>query len=89
MKRTTIKNDQLQIADRVVSLYLDGQPDLELGVQTVKQVKDGTVTMFRPYTHTADFSSTGGVICYVGVEEYQMEVDTDRQWILISRTTLR
>jgi len=29
---------------------------------------DGTVDVFRPYTHTADFSYTGGVICYVGIE---------------------
>ena len=31
--------------------------------------EDGTVDLFRPYTHTADFSYTGGVICYVGIEE--------------------
>lgn len=30
--------------------------------------EDGTVNLFRPYTHTADFSYTGGVICYVGIE---------------------
>lgn len=30
--------------------------------------EDGTVNLFRPYTHTNDFSYTGGVICYVGVE---------------------
>lgn len=36
---------------------------------TVCQVnEDGTVNLFRPYTHTADFSYTGGVICYVGIE---------------------
>jgi hypothetical protein len=31
--------------------------------------EDGTVDLFRPYTHTADFSYTGGVICYVGIED--------------------
>jgi len=35
--------------------------------------KDGSVDVFRPYTHTADFSMSGGegataVLCYVGVE---------------------
>lgn len=36
---------------------------------TVSKVHaDGTVNLFRPYTHTADFSYTGGVICYVGIE---------------------
>lgn len=89
MKRTIINSDQLQIADRVVSVYQDGQPDLELGVHTVKNVADGVATMFRPYTHTADFSGTGGVICYVGIEEYQIELSRAREWILISRKTLR
>lgn len=42
---------------------------------TVSHVhKDGTVDVFRPYTHTADFSCAGredstAVICYVGIEE--------------------
>lgn len=42
---------------------------------TVSNVhKDGTVDLFRPYTHTADFSCAGrddstAVICYVGIEE--------------------
>lgn len=30
--------------------------------------EDGTVNLFRPYVHTSDFSYTGGVICYVGIE---------------------
>lgn len=35
---------------------------------TVQQVNpDGTVDLFRVYVQTADFSYTGGVICYVGV----------------------
>jgi hypothetical protein len=34
---------------------------------------DGTVDVFRPYVHTADFSCSGGegasaVICYIGFE---------------------
>lgn len=41
----------------------------EYDCATVSQVHaDGTVDLFRPYTHTADFSYTGGVICYVGIE---------------------
>lgn len=42
---------------------------------TVSQVhKDGTVDLFRVYTHTADFSYAGrqdgssAVICYIGTE---------------------
>ena len=44
-------------------------------VGTVSQVhRDGTVDVFRPYTHTADFSMAGrepgssGVMCYIGFE---------------------
>ena len=37
---------------------------------TVRQVKDGCVTFFRPYVHLGDFSHTGGVTPYVGIEEW-------------------
>ena len=30
--------------------------------------EDGTIDLFRPYGTTADFSYTGGVMCYVGIE---------------------
>jgi hypothetical protein len=50
----------------IVSL---GWSDSGYDTATVSQVyEDGTVDLFRPYTHTADFSYTGGVICYVGIE---------------------
>lgn len=50
----------------IVSL---GFNDGEYDCATVCQIHtDGTVDLFRPYTHTADFSYTGGVICYVGIE---------------------
>jgi hypothetical protein len=51
---------------------LDGS---DYGTGTVSQIhQDGTVDVFRPYTHTADFSMTGrhegssSVICYIGME---------------------
>lgn len=44
---------------------------------TVKKVnEDGTFVVFRPYVHTADFSYTGGIICYVGIEEYTTDEDS-------------
>lgn len=39
--------------------------------------EDGTVNLFRPYVRTADFSYTGGVICYVGISQTD-SVDPDR-----------
>jgi hypothetical protein len=41
----------------------------------VKQIKDGKVTLFRPYGTTAEFTYTGGVICYVGIEEWDIEAN--------------
>jgi|32_taG_2_1085360.scaffolds.fasta_scaffold46562_3 hypothetical protein len=81
---------EMQLADRVISTGVDGSPDLSLGISTVKQIKDGVVTLFRPYTHTADFSCTSGVICYVGVEEYQLPLsDERRHWLLLQRKQLK
>lgn len=38
---------------------------------TVKKVnEDETVQLFRPYVHTNDFTYIGGVICYLGFEEF-------------------
>jgi len=57
---------------------------------TVKQIKDGVVTLFRPYVHTADFSHTGGVICYIGTEEWKIAVtDTRTEFDLIDRKELK
>lgn len=84
-----VKTNELQLGDRIMRFLDSNEPDLEGGVTTVKQIADGNVSMFRPYTHTADFSSTGGVICYVGIEEYNVEVDRDIQWLLIQRVTLK
>ncbi len=84
-----VKTSELQLGDRIMRLLDSGDPDLEGGVTTVKQIADGNVSLFRPYTHTADFSSTGGVICYVGIEEYKVELDRDLQWLLIQRVKLK
>lgn len=85
----TIRTSELQLGDRIMRVFDSGEYDLEGGVTTVKQIADGNVSLFRPYTHTADFSSTGGVICYVGIEEYNVELDRDLPWLLIQRVTLK
>lgn len=65
-----IKASELKLGDRV-RLHVVG------GVQQfsdciVKQLDSGNVHLFRPYGATADFSYTGGVICYVGIEEFSI-----------------
>jgi len=60
----------------------------EYGFCTVKQIKDGWIELFRPYVHTADFSCTSGVICYIGFEDYKIEAN-DREVDLYSRVKLK
>lgn len=45
-------------------------------------------TLFRPYAHTADFSYTGGVICYIGIEEFTVPMNGE-YWLLHFRKELR
>ena len=90
MSNQLINATNLQLADKVIRVTNDGSPDLKLGISTVQQIKDGIITMFRPYTHTSDFSYTGGVICYVGIEEFTIsQSDQQKEWILLDRTKLR
>jgi len=78
-----MKNSELQLADQVTRAGTRG-------VVTVKNIKDGRIQFFRPYTHTADFSHTGGVICYIGLEEWWEDVDSfNWDWTLIERKQLR
>lgn len=59
----TIPARDLKLAD-VIKLF-----EGPWGYAVVKQITDDRVILFRPYAQTADFSYTGGVICYVGIEE--------------------
>jgi len=45
-------------------------------VATVKQIEGDYITLFRPYVATADFEYTGGVITYIGIEEYKIHSST-------------
>lgn len=63
-------------------------PHLKFTDSVVKQIKDGNITFFRPYVHTADFSYTGGVICYIGIEEWNHPVD-EQEIELLERINLK
>lgn len=59
--------DELKLADVVV---MD-----RIGVwdtATVKQIVGKEITFFRPYVITSEFAYTGGVICYIGIEEVKI-----------------
>lgn len=74
---------ELQLAD---TIDLGFQP---WGSAVVTQIKDGCVTLWRPYGHTADFSYTGGVVAYVGLEVITVEQDSDRTYKVVQRKELK
>ena len=73
----------LQLGD-VVTVF-----DGPYGTGTVKQVKDGVVTILRVYVASADFSYTGGVICNLGYEECQRFTDSKVALPLWERRVLK
>ena len=79
-----IKTSQLQLAD-VVRMSPD---TMAFSTAIVTQIKDNIITLFRPYGVTADFSYTGGVICYTGIEEYTI-YSSDREVELLERKVLK
>ena len=84
---SVLKTSELQLGD-VVRPYENGFASYS--TQTVKKITDVQAIMFRPYTHTGDFSYTGGVICYVGIEEYGVDLDHDgHRWVLLERKVLK
>jgi hypothetical protein len=88
--RTPITTREMQLADTIVRLDYEGNVHVETGLITVKQIKDGVVHLFRPYTATADFSCTSGVICTIGYEDFKVEInDQPGQWMLLGRRELK
>ena len=64
---TNVALKDLQLGD-VIRFDLDAYGDA-----TVKRInEDGTVRCFRPFVHTSDYQTTGGVGCYVGIEEFDL-----------------
>jgi hypothetical protein len=43
------------------------------------------VTVFRPYVHTSDFSTTAGIIPYLGFEQFDLWRDSDKTVTLLYR----
>lgn len=39
------------------------------------------VDLFRPYVHTSDVETTGGVTAYVGIEQYSIGMDCEIELI--------
>jgi len=75
-----VKYSELRLRDVV---------DLESGdysIATVVQItEDRGIKFFRPYVMTSDFSYTGGVIPYIGFEEFHTPVYKDKEITLVRR----
>lgn len=78
-----VKPCEMKLAD-VVQLF-----DAPFGHGIVHQIKDNIVYVFRPYAVTADFSYTGGVIPYIGMETVELSTTSQRAYRVIERKTLR
>ena len=78
-----VKIRDLKLADVV------GLGEYPFSDAVVKQIKDGCVTVFRPYAITADFSYTGGVIPYIGIEEIIYYQSDDRGVELLASKDLK
>lgn len=55
---------------------------------TVKKITETDVVFFRPYVATESFSHTGGVICYVGIEEFSVPKSKSNLYQVFQRKTL-
>ena len=63
-----ISAERLQLNDRIRLSFMHSP----FNVAVVKNVTEDYVHLFRPYIHTSDFSSTAGVICYHGHEDFAL-----------------
>ncbi len=76
----------LQLAD-VVRRSDDSHP---FNTMTVKQIEDNWITFYRPFVHTNDFSCTSGVLCYMGIEEFKVSMQSDYiEYDLLDRKPLK
>jgi hypothetical protein len=86
---TEITTAELQLADKVRLAHM--KDDKAKGPYLVRQIDkvNGKVHLWRPYIHHADFSHTGGVIPYVGIEDFPLELTYSGKFLLIERTDLK
>ena len=82
--RIKVRMRDLKVGD-VIQLF-----EGAYGTATVKQIKDGEVILFRPYTSTADFTyGNNEVICYIGIEFCTYLVSEEYEYELFARGDLK
>lgn len=81
--QVTIK--ELKLGD-IIALDFGGGP---WNHAIVKKITETDVILFRPYGTSADFSYTGGVICYVGMEEIPYSLSENYSFSVVERKELK
>lgn len=66
-----IKASELGLGDKVSSF------EGAYRTSTVIRIEGDMVTLFRPYVHTSDCETAGGLIPYIGFEEFTIDVSTE------------
>ena len=77
-----VKSDDLRLAD-VVRLF-----DGPFGWAIVMKIDEGGVHFYRPYAVTEGFSYTGGVLAYVGIEQFSRPRSEDCEYEVFQRKEL-
>ena len=80
MERTILKMNQLKLRD-VVRMHFPHDTSADTRAWStcvVVAIRDGRVTLYRPYAITSDMDCGGKVIGYTGVEQYQVAIDDSR-----------
>jgi hypothetical protein len=72
----TLKARELKLGD-VVKLSENAW-----STATVTQIKDGLISLHRPYTHTSDIEYSGGLIAYTGLETFCISQDSDTEYFV-------
>jgi len=76
----TVSGSELRMGDVVDLGFSDGY-----SFATVKQIADDSIHFFRPYVHTADHTYTGGIHCYIGIENFSVWRFKETTYRLVSR----
>ena len=84
-EQQTITPREMELGDTVQYMPFGSAWNMAI----VKQVTATEVILWRPYGTTADFSYTGGVICYVGWEQYSIPRENNGEYKLLYSQDLK
>jgi hypothetical protein len=80
-----LKANELKLAD---TIRLSANYEYPFDHATVIKIEEKEITVIRPYIQTADFSYTGGVIPYIGFEQFKIPND-NFPYLVLNRKELK